>query len=100
MFKSPSWKIISRYIMATATYGAVRAVPAVQNGKKHYYNEEISKMQKKDMLVIEKMAFVIDQGRCSVIIWPRLLFEDFRSLELILTGKNPRHYVPSIIDRD
>jgi hypothetical protein len=92
MFKSTAWKVVSGYIMTTATYGAVRAIPGVLNKKKSYYNDDIHGVQQKDMLLTEKLAVVMDTGRYSVLCWPSLLFEDFRTLELILTGKNQRHY--------
>ena len=98
MLRSITWKVINGYILTTATYGMVRAIPGVINKKKSYYNDDIHGVQKNDMLLTENLADVTETGVYSVSFWPRILFEDVRTLELILTGKNPRHYVKLIID--
>ena len=84
-----------RYIALTLGYGFTRAVTWEYNGKKEYYNREKFAYVEKDMLITDKIGTITYNTWAAVTVWPFMMRDDFRRLELAVTGKNPSDYVVS-----
>lgn len=82
----------SRYIAATACYGAVRKVPYTWNATIRPFNELEGKRKVVPMLNTTKACAMAIGAGLGPFLWPWHVLGDMECLEIILTGKDIYDY--------
>ena len=85
-------RIARIYFNTTCLYGFVRATTYDYQGVIEYYNENKSKFELKDMLLVDKIGRISRHTLAAPVTWPVMLGEDAMRFECFMRGRDPREY--------
>lgn len=84
--------VLRVYVNTCLSYGFTRSVTYDFKDTKKYYNRNTGELEKKDMLLVDKIGRISRQTFAAVFLWPGMLGEDLARLECAVKGKDVREY--------
>lgn len=84
--------LLSKYFIATFSYGFLRSIPRLSDKKEKYYDGESREDRIRPLLITEKAANCILMTFSAATLWPFFVYRDLRLMEVLATNKNLSHY--------
>ncbi len=87
-----SLRLARLYAPTTLAYGFTRAVTYNYEGTREYWNSRTHKYERKEKLVVDKLATVSGGTFAALLLWQGMLGQDLARLECYLKGRDVREY--------
>ena len=84
--------VLRVYVNTCLSYGFTRSVTYDFKDTKKYYNRNTGELEKKDMLLVDKIRRSTGGTCAALVMWPGMLGEDLGRLECAVKGKDVREY--------